>query len=182
MADVKIGDPAPLGFAGLGVTLLLLSTANAGLWNHSGGAAAVGTALVFGAIGLGIVGILEFLRGNTFTGTLFGAFATFWGSAYYWLTHPALQQAKGSLGVLLLVYGAAALILWIVSIKHSIHYNLLLLLLVVTLISLAIGNWNNGHSGAIKFGGWIGILTSLVAFYITAKSLINESYGKKVLP
>ena len=43
-------------------------------------------------------------------------------------------------------------------------------------------NWGGGHAGAVKFGGWTGIVTSVVALYLTAKALINDAWGKKVLP
>ena len=39
MADNKIADPVPLGLASFGITLLMLSSANAGLWGGAGGGA-----------------------------------------------------------------------------------------------------------------------------------------------
>jgi succinate-acetate transporter protein len=34
----------------------------------------------------------------------------------------------------------------------------------------------------VKYGGYAGMLTSLLALYMTAKSMINEAWGKIVLP
>ncbi len=181
MADNKIADPVPLGLASFGITLLMLSSANAGLWGGAGGGAVVGTALFLGGITLTLVGLLEFFRGNTFTATVFSAFGGFWMSAWYWLTHKEVQ-APGSLGVFLFAFGLASIVMWIVAIKLGAQLNLLFFLLAVTLLALSYGNWGGGHAGAVKFGGWTGIVTSVVALYLTAKALINDAWGKKVLP
>jgi len=34
----------------------------------------------------------------------------------------------------------------------------------------------------VKVGGWTGIVTAVIAIYIAAKTLINESWGSTVLP
>ena len=108
------------------------------------------------------------------------AFGAFWTSVWYWITNPAVQ-AKGSLGIFLGVFAIASLVMWVVAMKLGPHFNLLFCLLTLTLIVLSYGNWGGGHSGAVKFAGWAGILTSLVAIYIAAKMLINDAYGKTVL-
>ncbi|HEY4898381.1 MAG TPA: hypothetical protein VIH79_01530, partial [Candidatus Nanopelagicaceae bacterium] len=60
--------------------------------------------------------------------------------------------------------------------------NLLFLVLTITLAFLTYGNWGGGHSGAVKIGGWTGIATGAIALYIVAKTLINDSWGREVLP
>jgi succinate-acetate transporter protein len=181
MADSKIADPLPLGLAAFGITLIMLSSLNAGLWHGAGGGALIGTSIFLGGITLFFVGLLEFFRGNTFTATVFTAFGAFWSSAWYWLTNPAVQ-AKGSLGVFIGCFAIASIVMWVVAMRLGIHFNLLFFLLMVTLFAEAYGNWGGGHSGAVKLGGWTGIVTSVIAIYIAAKMLINEAYGKAVLP
>ena len=181
MAENKIADPVPLGLAAFGVTLMMLSSANAGLWGGAGGGAVVGTALFYGGITLALVGLLEFMRGNAFTATVFSSFGAFWMSVWYWLTHTAVQ-APGSLGVFLMVFSLASFVMWICAIKLGMQLNVLFLLLTITLVLLAYGNWGAGHASMVKDGGWTGMVTAALALYLTAKSLINEIWGRKVLP
>jgi hypothetical protein len=181
MAENRIADPVPLGLAAFGVTLMMLSSANAGLWGGAGGAAVVGTSAFYGGIVLLIVGLLEFMRGNGFTGTVFMSFGAFWLSIWYFLSHAAVQ-APGALGVFLLMFAIASLVMWICAIKLSPQLNVLFLLLFITLVALTYGFWGAGHANAVKYGGYAGMLTSLLALYMTAKSMINEAWGKTVLP
>lgn len=179
--DHKVADPAPLGLAAFGLTTIMLSSANAGLWHSVGGAAVVGTALFYGGLTQLLAGMWEFMRGNTFGATAFSTFGAFWLSVWFWITHPALQVA-GSLGVFLMCFGIITFILWIAAIKHSMHLNLLFLALTLTFIFLSYGNWAGGHSGAVKTGGWLGLLTAAIALYTAAKTLVNDSWGREVLP
>ena len=34
----------------------------------------------------------------------------------------------------------------------------------------------------VKAGGWVGLLTALLAWYASAAGVINETHGKVVLP
>jgi succinate-acetate transporter protein len=79
-------------------------------------------------------------------------------------------------------YGIATTVLWIAAIKIDIHHNLLFLFLAITFAFLAYGNWGAGHAHAVKIGGWTGLATAVVALYIAAKTLINEAWGKVLLP
>ena len=157
MAELKIADPVPLGLAAFGVTLMMLSSANAGLWNGAGGAAVV--------------------RRHP-SGTDGSAF---WLSVWYWLTTPAVQ-AKGSLGVFLLMFTIASFVMWICAIKLGTQLNALFFLLFVTLVLLTLGNWDAGNANMVKTGGYAGMLTAALALYLVAKSMINDVWGRKVLP
>ena len=70
----------------------------------------------------------------------------------------------------------------IAAIKIDIHHNLLFLALAVTFAFLSYGNWGHGHSGAVKVGGWTGLVTAVIALYIAAKTIINDAWEKVVLP
>lgn len=180
MANTSIADPAPLGLAGFGLTTFMLSSANAGLWHGAGGGAAVATALFYGGLAQLLAGMWEFMRGNTFGATAFSSYGAFWLVVWYGITSKSF--GPGSLGVFLLFYGIFTFVLWVAAIKHNIHLNLLFLALTVTFAFLTYGNWGGGHSGAVKVGGWTGLLTAVIAIYIAAKTLINDSWGREVLP
>ena len=78
-------------------------------------------------------------------------------------------------------FAVSSFVFWMAVMKRSIHHNLFGFLLTLTLIFLSYGNWAGGHSGALKTGGWLGMITAIVALYIGAKQLINEEYGRDLL-
>jgi succinate-acetate transporter protein len=180
MANTNIADPAPLGLAAFGLTTIMLSSANAGLWHGAGAGAAIPAALFYGGLTQLLAGMWEFMRGNTFGATAFSSFGAFWLTVWYGVTSKSF--GPGSLGVFMLCFGIATFVLWVAAIKHNIHLNLLFLSLTVTFAFLAYGNWGAGHAGSVKTGGWVGLLTAVIALYIAARTLINDSWGKTLLP
>jgi hypothetical protein len=58
--------------------------------------------------------------------------------------------------------------------------------LFVTLVILAIGNFNAGSAllptGTIKIGGYLGLVTALVAFYTSAAGVATGMAGRIQLP
>lgn len=47
--------------------------------------------------------------------------------------------------------------------------------------ALALGDATGNH-GIVNLGGYLGLVTALCAFYLAAAEVINESYGRTVLP
>jgi succinate-acetate transporter protein len=76
MTQVKLANPGPLGLLGFGMTTILLNLHNAGHIPLSIVIIAMGMAL--GGLAQIIAGIFEFRNGNTFAGTAFSAYGTFW--------------------------------------------------------------------------------------------------------
>ena len=66
---------------------------------------------------------------------------------------------------------------WFGSFKSGLPRLLFLLGLWLTLLALAIGNWTNAH-GIIVLGGYLGLITSILAAITSAKDVI--SHGIKV--
>ena len=48
----------------------------------------------------------------------------------------------------------------------------------MTFLLLTIGNWGAGNTNMVKAGGWVGLLTALLAWYASAAGVINETHGK----
>ncbi len=78
-----VGDPAPLGLAGFGITTLLLSLINAKILPAAHSTVLVlSLALAFGGLAQFAGGMWAFKRGNTFAATAFTAYGAFWLSFY----------------------------------------------------------------------------------------------------
>jgi succinate-acetate transporter protein len=89
-----------------------------------------------------------------------------------------------SLGWILLAFAVfnSYMLLWSTRINTAVF--LVFLTLEVTEILLFIGNFKGeaAGTGLVALGGWIGILTALVAWYASAATLVNSMAGRSILP
>jgi hypothetical protein len=198
-----IADPAPLGLAGFALTTLLLSAKNAGWMTHATGSAWLGFAFAYGGLGQFAAGMWEFRRGNTFGATAFGTYGTFWIGLALWVelvANPAVAAiAKApataaatvaslnhDLGWITLAFAIVSLYLWVLTSQVNLTIFLVFLGLVITLIVLAIGNFDAGSAllptGTIKVGGYIGLVTALLAFYASAAGVAAGMGGRLLFP
>jgi len=74
--STKLANPAPLGLMGFGMTTILLNIHNAGYFPIDSMILAMG--IFYGGLGQIIVGIMCFMRGDTFGTTAFTSYGLFW--------------------------------------------------------------------------------------------------------
>jgi len=196
-----IADPAPLGLAAFALTTVLLSAKNAGWMTHATGSAWLGFAFAYGGLAQFAAGMWEFRRGNTFGATAFGTFGAFWIGIALWIelvVNPAVAAIKPvtaaatvaainhDLGWILLGFAIITLYLLILTTQVNVAVFLVFLALFVTLVILAIGNFNAGSAllptGTIKVGGYVGLVTALLAFYASAAGVAAGMGGRLLLP
>ena len=176
-------NPAPLGLCAFGMTTILLSVHNAGVTGLSSPVLAM--AIFYGGIAQVIVGIMEWKKNNSFGMLTFGSFGFFWISFAAILMLPALGLAKGpqpvELAVFLAVWGIFALGLFICTLK--MHRLLqVTLAAVVLLVALLVAAQLTGSSLVLNAGGVVGIVAGALALYMGMGQVINEIYGRRVLP
>jgi succinate-acetate transporter protein len=176
-------NPAPLGLCAFGMTTILLSVHNAGLTALSSPILAM--AIFYGGIAQVLVGIMEWKKNNSFGMLTFGSFGFFWISFAAILMLPALGLAKGpqpvELAVFLAVWGIFALGLFICTLK--MHRLLqVTLAAVVLLVALLVAAQLTGSSLVLNAGGVVGIVAGALALYMGMGQVINEIYGRRVLP
>ncbi|WP_123797100.1 GPR1/FUN34/YaaH family transporter, partial [Avibacterium paragallinarum] len=51
----------------------------------------------------------------------------------------------------------------------------------LTFYALAIGDGFGLH-GLVQMGGCLGLITAFCAFYLAAAEMINENFGREILP
>jgi succinate-acetate transporter protein len=197
----SIADPAPLGLAAFALTTFLLSAKNAGWMTHATGSSWLGFAFAYGGLAQFAAGMWEFRRGNTFGATAFGTFGAFWIGIALWIelvVNPAVAAIKPvtaaatvaainhDLGWILLGFAIITLYLLILTTQVNVAVFLVFLALFVTLVILAIGNFNAGSAllptGTIKVGGYVGLVTALLAFYASAAGVAAGMGGRLLLP
>jgi uncharacterized protein len=189
-------DPGPLGLAGFAGTTFVLSLINSGLVGagHLVGGGLLplvaALALAYGGIAQFTAGIWEFRTGNTFGAVAFCSYGAFWISFYF------VVQAAGSLapteifsglGLYLWMWGIFTAYMFIASLRTTGAVALVFLLLAITFIILGIGNsalagTHSVTNGTIKFGGYVGIVTAIAAWYASFAAVLNSTFGRVLLP
>jgi len=71
--------------------------------------------------------------------------------------------------------------MFVASFRTSAALVVVFGLLTVTFILLAIGN-SGLDNDVVKFGGWFGIATAIVAWYASMAAVVNSTFGRTVLP
>ena len=195
-ADAKStlrADPGPLGLSGLALTTFILSAVNAGILSGAGdGKVVIGLAVFYGGIAQLLAGIWEFANGNTFSATAFCSFGAFWLS-FAALLIPGFGVTAGTgpshraLGLYLLGWAIFTGIMMIASLRLNGGLIAVFVLLFLTFLLLALGEFNTPASGAksglTTLGGWLGILTAIAAWYVAAAGVLAAtSKGRITLP
>jgi uncharacterized protein len=178
-----IADPAPLGLAAFALTTFLLSAKNAD-WTR-GTDAWLGYALAYGGLVQVLAGMWEFRNRNVFGSTAFGTYGGFWiGLALYDLL--VAPRATGTaavnndLGWILLAFAIFNFYMLLGSTQVNEAVFAVFLTLQATEVLLFIGFFTNSTS-TIRIGGYLGVLTAIVAWYASAAGVINGMLGRAVL-
>jgi succinate-acetate transporter protein len=193
-----IADPAPLGLAAFALTTFLLSTKNAGWTTHATGNAWLGYAFAYGGLAQLLAGMWEFRNRNVFGATAFATYGGFWLGLGLWVllvANPAVAAVKPStlattvtalnhdLGWILLVFAIFNTYMLILSTQVNAAVFGVFLTLELTEIILCIGNFNAGAAllptTTIKIGGYVGLVTALVAWY-TSAALASRGMGGRL--
>ncbi len=182
-----LANPAPLGLLGFGMTTILLNIANAGFFPVSAMILSMG--IFYGGLAQVIAGIMEYKKGNTFGTTAFTSYGLFWISLVTILLLPYLTFISGAatavatdpdfLGWYFFVWGLFTMFMFIATLKKNTGLQIIFATLFILFYLLALKEW-----GFIS-GNWIGyegIICGFSAFYLAMAEIINETYGKIVLP
>jgi hypothetical protein len=185
-----IADPAPLGLAAFALTTFLLSAKNAA-WTD-GTDAWLGYAFAYGGLAQLLAGMWEFRNRNVFGATAFSTYGGFWIGLglYIRLVEPTAVKTGGAnaeslvqndLGWILLAFAIFNTYMLLMSTQVNKAVFAVFLTLEATEIVLFIGNFSHS-AGTVKLGGWIGVLTALVAWYTSAAGVANGTPGRISLP
>jgi uncharacterized protein len=181
VAAAPIADPGPLGLAAFALTTFLLSTVNA-RWTmgNSAGTAFLGYALAYGGLAQLLAGMWEFRNRNVFGATGFSSWGAFWIGLFFWLRF-APASSGHDLGWILVAWAIFNSYMLLTSTEVNLAVFGVFLTLELTLIILAIGNFTSSP-GWTQFGGYVGLVTALVAWYTSAAGLANGLGGRIRLP
>ena len=176
-------NPAPLGLTGFGLTTILLNIHNAGFYPNN--SMILGMGLFVGGLAQLIAGVLESKKNNTFGTTAFTAYGAFWLSLVAIWALPRLGLAEKAdetaMGWYLSVWGLFTFGMFIGTFRLNRALQVVFGTLVLLFWLLALGDFT--RNGAITIAaGYVGIVCGLSAFYAAIAQVLNEVYGRTVLP
>jgi len=178
---MKYANPGPLGLAGFALTTWLLSMINAGWFGTAALPMVLASAFAFGGSAQFFAGLLEFPRGNTFGFVAFCGYGAFWWSFALFIEFFAGKVPAGFVGWFLILWGVFTFFMWIAAFHLNRTVQLIFLVLWITFLLLALGEWLASQT-LQRAGGYAGLVTAALAFYLAAAEVINEMHGETLLP
>lgn len=181
-----VANPGPLGLSAFALTTFVLSSANAQLFTIN--AIVIGLALFYGGIVQLIAGVQEFRAGNTFGATAFCSYAGFWlALGFVLLPSSGIVAAyipKGAtapsadfhtaLGYFLLGWTIFTGLMFLGTLRISMAHMAVFGFLFLTFLSLAVAELGGG-TVFTTIGGWLGILTALLAWYTALSGVLGRT-------
>ncbi|HVV70984.1 MAG TPA: acetate uptake transporter [Verrucomicrobiae bacterium] len=178
-------NPAPLGLLAFGTTTVLLNLHNAGFFELGGMVLAMG--IFYGGAAQVIAGIMEWKKNNTFGTTAFLSYGLFWLTLVglvilpKWI--PSLPANSGAaMSAYLAIWGIFTFFLFLGTLRLNRALQVVFGTLTVLFFLLALGEQNVGGPGLKTFTGYEGIFCGLAAMYTGFAQVLNEIYGRTVMP
>jgi uncharacterized protein len=178
---MKLANPAPLGLFGFALTTWLLCLINAGFLPGTSVPLVLAMAIAFGGTAQFCAGLMEMVKGNSFGFAAFCSYGAFWWSFALFVEFFAKDVPAAAVGWYLLAWGAFTFAMWIGTFALNRALFLIFLALWVTFALLGFKDLFGIPSLGI-LGGYGGLITALLAFYLGAAEIINEAHGHTVLP
>ena len=176
-------NPAPLGLFGFGMTTVLLNLHNAGIYEMNSMILAMG--IFYGGLAQIIAGIMESKKNNTFGMTAFISYGFFWLTLVGLIVMPKLgwipAASEKAMIAYLIMWGIFTFLLFIGTLRISRALQVVFGTLVILFFLLAAGD-ATGNASLKTFTGYEGILCGASAIYTGIAGLLNEVYGKTILP
>jgi uncharacterized protein len=178
------GNPAPLGLLGFGMTTVLLNLHNAGFYELNSMILAMG--ICYGGLAQIIAGIMEWRKNNTFAATAFISYGLFWLSLVTLIILAKLGWAAASndtaMAAYLAMWGLFTAVMFVGTLRLNRALQLVFASLMILFFLLAYGDFTNASAGFKHFTGYEGILCGFSAIYAGLAQVLNELFGKIVLP
>ena len=184
---VKLANPAPLGLLGFGMTTVLLSIHNAGIYPL--GSMILAMRLVYGGLAQVIAGLMEYKKGNTFGTLAFTSYGLFWLSLVillllpnFTLLSPAVTVAGDTaMAAYFFMWGMFTLLMFFGTLKTNraiqfVFSSLTVLFFLLTAVRLT------GNADLLLITGIEGIICGASAIYTGIAEVLNEVYDRTVLP
>ncbi|MGN6782390.1 MAG: acetate uptake transporter [Marmoricola sp.] len=180
-----LADPAPLGLAAFAMTTFVLSFVNTTVFKVE--PVVFGLALAYGGLAQLLAGMWEFAKGNTFGATAFSSYGAFWLSFWYLTGHTDLSKVTNaddlshSIGLYLLGWTIFTALMTVAAARVSGAVFAVFVVLTVTFLFLTLADLTTTASLG-KIGGWLGVLTALIAWYTAFAGVTAFTHKRSLVP
>ena len=178
-----IANPAPLGLCAFGMTTVLLNIHNAGFFEMNTMILAMG--IFYGGLAQVIAGVIEAKKNNTFGLTAFTSYGFFWLSLAGLLIMPKLgwgaAPSESAMCAYLSIWGLFTFLLFFGTLKLNRALQFVFASLTILFFLLVAGD-ATGNSSIKHLAGYEGIICGASAIYAGIANVLNEIYGRVVLP
>jgi succinate-acetate transporter protein len=178
-----IANPAPLGLCAFGMTTVLLNLHNAGFFPMNSMILAMG--IFYGGLAQVIAGVIEAKKNNTFGLTAFTSYGFFWLSLVGLIVMPKLGWAAAAsdsaMAAYLGIWGVFTLCLFFGTLRLNRALQFVFASLTILFFLLA-AEHATGNESIGKFAGYEGIICGASAIYAGIANVLNDVYGRVVLP
>ena len=177
-------NPAPLGLLGFGMTTVLLNLHNAGFYELNSMILAMG--ICYGGAAQIIAGAMEWREGNTFATTAFVSYGLFWLSLVVLIVLAKLGWGAASndtaMAAYLAMWGLFTAVMFVGTLRLNRALQVVFGTLAILFFLLAYGDYTKASTGFKYFTGYEGIFCGFSAIYTGLAQVLNELFGKTVLP
>jgi succinate-acetate transporter protein len=178
------GNPAPLGLLGFGMTTVLLNLHNAGYFELNSMILAMG--VCYGGAAQIVAGIMEWKKNNTFAATAFISYGFFWLSLVLLVVLPKMGLSaptnETSMAAYLALWGLFTGVMFLATFRLSRALQIVFGSLTILFFMLAWGDFSGASAGFKHLTGYEGIFCGFSAIYTGLAQVLNELYGRTVLP
>ena len=176
-------NPAPLGLLAFGMTTVVLNLHNAGIFEMNSMILAMG--IFYGGLAQVIAGIMEGKKNNTFGLTAFVSYGFFWLTLVGLIVMPKLgwipAASESAMVAYLILWGIFTGCLFFGTLRISKALQFVFATLTILFFLLALGDYT-GNASLKTFTGYEGVICGASAIYTGVGALLNEMYGRSVLP
>jgi uncharacterized protein len=176
-------NPAPLGLFGFGMTTVLLNLHNAGFYELD--SMILGMGIFYGGLAQVFAGVMEGKKGKTFGLTAFTSYGFFWLTLVALLVMPKLgwiaAPSATGMAAYFTMWGVFTTIFFIGTLKINRAEQVVFASLAILFFLLAVCE-ATGSASLKQLTGFEGIFCGASAIYTGAAIVLNDVYGKTILP
>jgi succinate-acetate transporter protein len=183
-----LGNPAPLGLLAFGMTTAMLMYVEMGWVEVEFEQYVFGYAMFLGGTCQMIVSIFELIKGSSFSFAVFGCYGAFWlgWAIVFGESHRTTSTFDASAypdgkTAWFVQWGVLSACFWFITLRKNMCLIIVFSLLVPTFFLLAAAT-GTGNANIKKAAGYIGFATAIAAWYTAIAELVNEEFGKPILP
>jgi succinate-acetate transporter protein len=182
LSSEKLGNAGALGLCAFGLTTLALMLHNNGLYGMNTMILAMG--MFYGGIVQLLVGALEWKHGNTFGTVAFASYGAFWLSFCFMLMLPAFGLAApdaAAVGWFMALWTVFTFAMFVGTLRIAKALQLVFGLGTIGFALLALNDLT-GIEVLGDIAAVVGVLLGCSALYAGLAEVLNEVYGKVILP